>query len=427
MSRIKSLTAWEILDSRGHPTLRAEVELESGARGMAAAPAGASTGRREAKELRDADTQRYGGRGVLKAVDNVNTVIARALIGAEASDQPVVDGKLRELDGTPIKERLGANAIVAVSLAIVRAAAKDAGQPLYRYLAAGHAVSLPVPMLNVLNGGQHALGGVDFQEFMVVPLGAPTFPEAVRWASEVYHALGRLLHDRGQSTAVGDEGGYAPQLAKNEDALQLLVQAIQNAGYRPREDVALALDPASSGLYENGRYELRREGASLGSEDMVALYEDWVGRYPICSIEDGLAEDDWDGWSLLSQRLGSRVQLVGDDIFVTNPDIIRRGIEERVANAVLIKPNQIGTLTETRQAIDTARAAGWRTVISHRSGETDDSTIADIAVGLALGQIKSGAPARGERVAKYNRLLEIARELGSEARYEGPAALARSS
>jgi enolase len=424
MSRIASVSAWEILDSRGHPTLRVAVQLESGAVGIAAAPAGASTGRREAKELRDGDPRRYGGRGVLAAITNVVEVIAPALIGTDPADQAAIDARLCELDGTPAKEKLGANATVAVSLATAKATAAESGQPLYRHLGDGHAVSLPVPQLNVLNGGQHALGGVDFQEFMLVPLGAPSFSEAIRWASEVYHALGSLLHERGQSTAVGDEGGYAPRLARNEDALQLLVEAIEKAGYRPGDDVALALDPASSGLYENGRYELRREGTTLSSEEMVALYERWLDRYPICSIEDGLAEDDWAGWRQLNERLGARVQLIGDDIFVTNPAIIRQGIDQRVANAVLIKPNQIGTLTETRQAIDTARAAGWRTVISHRSGETDDSTIADIAVGLALGQIKSGAPARGERLAKYNRLIEIARELGSEARYEGRAAFA---
>lgn len=427
MSSISIVTAWEILDSRGNPTLRAAVELDSGARGIAAAPAGASTGRREAKELRDGDPRRYGGRGVQAAVANVQNLIGPALRGTDPSNQAGIDTRLCELDGTPTKEKLGANAVVAVSLASARAAAEDAGQPLYRHLAAGHAVSLPVPQLNVLNGGQHALGGVDFQEFMVVPLGAPSFSEAMRWASEVYHALGALLHAQGQATAVGDEGGYAPRLTRNEDALQLLVQAIERAGYRPGEDVALALDPASSGLYQNGRYELRREGTSLSSEELVTLYERWLQGYPICSIEDGLAEDDWTGWSLLSRRVGEKVQLVGDDIFVTNPEIIRQGIDQEVANAVLIKPNQIGTLTETRQTIDLARAAGWRTVISHRSGETDDSTIADIAAGLSLGQIKSGAPARGERLAKYNRLLEIARELGDEARYEGRGAFALRS
>ncbi|MHB8618413.1 MAG: phosphopyruvate hydratase [Chloroflexota bacterium] len=427
MSSVKSITAWEILDSRGHPTLRAQVVLNSGSSGAAAAPAGASTGRLEARELRDGDPDRFGGRGVLKAIDNVNRAIAAALAGHDANDQAGMDNRMRELDGSPAKERLGANAIVAVSLAVARAAAADAGLPLYGYLSGGRKLALPVPCFNVLNGGQHAPGGVDFQEFMIVPLGAPSLPEGVRWASEVYHALGGLLHEHGQSTAVGDEGGFAPRLARNEEALELLVQAIEKAGYRPGEQLAIALDPAASGLYQDGRYELPREGSSLGSGDMVDRYESWIQRYPVCSIEDGLAEDDWEGWTELNRRLGSRVQLVGDDIFVTNPELIQRGIDQGIANAVLIKPNQIGTLTETRQAVDLAHRAGWRTMISHRSGETDDSTIADLAVGLNIPQIKSGAPARGERVAKYNRLLEIARELSTETTYAGAAAFARAT
>jgi len=422
VNAITSVQAWEVLDSRGNPTVRAEVGLESGAVGRATAPAGASTGRREAKELRDGDPHRFNGRGVLRAVAHVNSTLAPALLGQDAGQQEMLDRAMCALDGSDTKERLGANAIVAVSLALAQAAAAAAGVPLYRYLGGVVATTLPVPMLNVLNGGQHAPDGVDFQEFMLVPLGASSFAEGLRWAAESYHALGSLLRERGQTSSVGDEGGFAPRLARNEDAVELLLEAIRAAGYEPGSQIALSLDPAASSFYRDGHYELRTEGVRLTSSDMVARYEDWVARYPICSIEDGLAEDDWEGWALLNQRLGQRVQLVGDDIFVTNPAIIQRGIERDVANAVLIKPNQIGTLTETKEAVDLAHKAGWRTVMSHRSGETDDCSIADLAIALRVLQIKAGAPARGERVAKYNRLLEIARELGDRAEYAGAAA-----
>lgn len=427
MTEIHSISAWEVLDSRGYPTVRAEVRLTSGVAGRATSPSGASTGRREAHELRDGDPARFSGRGVLRAVDNVNSVLGPALVGRDPADQVGIDRTICELDGTETKQRLGANATVAVSLAVAHAAAAERRLPLFRYLGGDGACTLPVPMLNVLNGGQHAAGGVDFQEFMLVPLAAPSFAEGLRWAAEGYHALAAILRERGLATGLGDEGGFAPRLSRNEDALDLLLRAIERAGYRPGEQVGLALDPAASGFYRDGRYDLQQEGATLATDELVERYADWVRRYPIVSIEDGLAEDDWEGWELLARRLGDQVQLVGDDIFVTSAGIIRHGIARRVANAVLIKPNQIGTLTETREAIDVARAAGWQTVISHRSGETDDTTIADLAVGLGAWQIKTGAPARGERVAKYNRLLEIERELGSAARYAGSAAFAHLS
>jgi enolase len=424
MTAIASVSAWEVLDSRGNPTVRAEVRLASGAAGRATAPSGASTGRREAHELRDGDSTRFNGRGVLRAVDNVNRILGPALVGQEASSQSDVDALMCTLDGSPAKERLGANAIVAVSLAVAHATAAERGLSLFQYLGGAQATMLPVPLLNVVNGGQHALDGVDFQEFMIVPLGAPTFAEALRWATETYHALEALLREQGLPTSVGDEGGFAPRLARNEEALDLLVRAMERAGYQPGDQMGIALDPAASGFYQDGRYQLVREGAILSSEELIDRYSRWIEQYPIVSIEDGLAEDDWDGWELLSRQLGSRVQLVGDDIFVTNPSIIAQGISRKVANAVLIKPNQIGSLTETRQAIELTRSAGWQAVVSHRSGETDDASIADLAVGYGCRQIKAGAPARGERLAKYNRLLEIARELGDAGAFAGRTAFA---
>jgi enolase len=419
-TRIAWVRAREVLDSRGHPTLEVEVGLEGGARGRAIVPAGASTGAHEALELRDGDPHRYFGKGVLRAVEHVHRIIAPAVVGRWAQDQEGIDRLLMELDGTPNKGRLGANAVLGVSLAVAHAAAAARGLPLYRYLGGEGEMTLPMPLFNILNGGRHARGGVDLQEFMVVPVGAPTFADALRWGAEVYHALGRLLEERGLSVGVGDEGGFAPPLARNEEALFLVLKAVEAAGRRPGEEVALALDAAASELHRHGLYHLAREERALTSEDMVAMWEDWCARYPIVSIEDGLAQDDWEGWALLTQRLGSRVQLVGDDLFVTNVMRIRRGIQMGVANAVLIKPNQIGTLTETLQAIEVAKGAGYRCVISHRSGETEDTTIADLAVATGAGQIKAGAPARGERTAKYNRLLRIEEELEEGARLARP-------
>ena len=427
--QIAAVHAREILDSRGNPTVEVEVALRDGARGRAAVPSGASTGAHEALELRDGDPKRYGGRGVLQAVSHVNGEIASAVRGLRADEQEALDRRLIELDGTPTKSRLGANAILGVSLAVAHAAAAGRGQPLFRYLgelaASPAAGLLPVPMCNILNGGKHAEGSADFQEFMVMPLGASSFAEALRMAAEVYHALGRLIHERGLPTTVGDEGGFAPPGLANAEAVELVTRAIEAAGYRPGEDLALALDPATSELFEDGSYRLAREGRTLSSAELADLWEDWCRRYPIVSIEDGMAEDDWEGWRLLAQRLGDRVQLVGDDLFVTDVTRIERGIRERSANAVLIKPNQIGTLTETLAAIEAARRAGWAAVISHRSGETEDTTIADLAVATGAGQIKTGAPARGERTAKYNRLLRIEEELGASARYAGRDALRR--
>jgi enolase len=426
--KIAAVRAREILDSRGNPTLEVEVALEDGAWGRAAVPSGASTGAHEALELRDKDPKRYGGKGVLKAVENVNGEIAQAVAGLSADGQEALDRRLIELDGTPAKSRLGANAILGVSLAAAHAAARSKGQPLHQYLAglAGNeGALLPAPMCNILNGGKHAIGSTDFQEFMVMPLGAPSFAEALRWSSEVYHALGRLIEERGLPTTVGDEGGFAPPGLRNEEAIELVARAIEEAGYRPGEEVAIALDPATSELFAEGAYVLEREERRLSSDDLAALWEDWRARYPIVSIEDGMAEDDWAGWSALTERLGPTTQLVGDDLLVTNVERIERGIRERAANAVLIKLNQIGTLTETLAAIETARKAGWASVISHRSGETEDTTIADLAVATASGQIKTGAPARGERTAKYNRLLRIEEELGAAARYAGGSTLRR--
>jgi enolase len=418
-SEIRSIRAHEILDSRGNPTVEAEVRLADGALGRAAVPSGASTGTYEAVELRDGDRDRYGGKGVLKAVANVNDLIAPALAGMPAEDQEAVDRALIALDGTPNKSRLGANATLSVSLAAAQAAANHASLPLYIYLSQGNADLMPLPLFNILNGGRHAEGSVEFQEFMVAPVGAGSFAEALRMGSEVYHTLGRILHDEGWPTTIGDEGGFAPPLTRNDDAVTLALRAIEAAGYRPGEDVALALDPATSELEADGRYVLAQEGRTLAPEELVDLWEDWLDRYPIVSIEDGMAQDDWPGWQLLTQRLGSRVQLVGDDLFVTNVERIRRGVQERSANAVLIKVNQIGTLTETLAAMAEAGKAGWSCVMSHRSGETEDTTIADLAVATGCGQIKSGAPARGERTAKYNRLLRIEEELGAKARFAG--------
>ena len=420
MSTIAGVSAWEMLDSRGNPTVEVEVRLSNGATGRSLAPSGASTGSHEMVELRDGDSSRFGGRGVLTAIASVEHEIGPAVSGLQAEDQASVDTRLIELDGTPDLSRLGGNAIVAVSLATAHAAAADAGLPLYRHLSQGRDISLPVPMFNVLNGGRHARDSTDVQEFMVVPAGVSTLSEAVRAGAEVYHALGEILETRGLNTNVGDEGGFAPSLDSNQDALDLLVAAIESAGYRPGEDCFLALDVAAQELRaKNGAYVLEREGRTLSSDELTALYSSWVDAYPIVSIEDGLGEDDWEGWTDLAEKLGDRVQLVGDDIFTTNPGRIVRGIESGAANSVLIKLNQIGTVTGSRDAIQTARVAGWTTVISHRSGETEDTTIADLAVGAASGQIKSGAPARGERTAKYNRLMRIERELGSDAVFAG--------
>ncbi|MBI4201649.1 MAG: phosphopyruvate hydratase [Chloroflexi bacterium] len=421
MTKIASLHARQILDSRGNPTVEVTAALEDGATGTAAVPSGASTGSHEAMELRDGDARRYGGRGVLKAVASVNSPIAAALKDMAAEDQAALDRRLIELDGTPNKAKLGANAMLGVSLAVAHAAANSKGVPLYRYLAPsnGSGFTLPVPMCNILNGGRHASNSADLQEFMVAPAGLPTFSEALRCAAEVYQALKGLLHDRGHTTNVGDEGGFAPSLPSNEAALQVVMQAIEGAGYRPGVDCWLALDPAASEFYEDGLYVLKRDGLRLTSAQMVGLWEQWCAAYPIISIEDGLAEDDWEGWALLTQRLGKKVQIVGDDLYTTNPERIRRGIREQCSNAVLVKLNQIGTLTETLEAVRTTQRAGWGVVISHRSGETEDTTIADLAVATRAGQIKTGAPARSERVAKYNRLLRIEEELGSAARYAG--------
>jgi enolase len=416
--------ARQILDSRGNPTVEVEVTLDSGARGRTAVPSGASTGEFEATELRDGG-EAWGGKGVTKAVDNVNRAIAKALVGARANDQSAIDRTLIELDGTPSKSRLGANAILGVSLAVARAAAADAGEPLYRFLGGDDANALPVPMMNVLNGGAHADNAVDFQEFMIVPAGAPSFAEALRTGTEVFHALKRTLAERGLSTAVGDEGGFAPDLESNEAALVALVAGIDAAGYDAGDDVLIALDPATSEIQRDGSYVLEHEGRTLSALEMVGYWEQIAGRYPVVSIEDGMDEEDWEGWRLLTERLGNRVQLVGDDLFVTNPDRLRRGIELGVANSILIKVNQIGTLTETLEAIEIARDAGYTSVMSHRSGETEDTTIADLAVATGVGQIKTGAPSRSDRVAKYNQLLRIEEELGERAVYPGRDAFAR--
>jgi enolase 1/2/3 len=424
---VSSVRAREILDSRGDPTVSVEVELRGGARATAMVPSGASTGAHEAAELRDGDKRRYRGKGVLKAVANVNEVIARELSGRDASDQAAIDDHLLALDGTPNKSRLGANAILGVSLAIARAAAAAKGVPLYRYLGGADAHVLPVPLMNVLNGGKHATDSADMQEYMLVPVGASSFREALRMGAEVFHALKAVLHDLGLGTGVGDEGGFAPSgLASNEQPIELILTAIDRAGYHPGRDVALALDPASTELFSDGKYALAREERSLDAAGMVALYRTWADRYPLVSIEDGLAEDDWSGWKTLTTELGDRMQLVGDDLFVTNVERIERGVREKIANAVLIKVNQIGTLSETIAAIELARRSGYASVISHRSGETEDTTIADLAVALGTGQIKTGSLSRSERTAKYNRLLEIELELGAMAHYPGRDAFPRS-
>jgi enolase len=421
---IKKIFAREILDSRGNPTVEVEVTLGSGALGRAAVPSGASTGVHEALELRDGDKSRYQGKGVLKAVRNVNEAIASRVVGRDARDQAGLDRAMIELDGTPNKSKLGANATLGVSLAAARAAALALGRPLYRYLGGDEAALLPVPMLNIMNGGAHAnWQGTDLQEFMIAPLGAPSYREALRWGAETYHALKSVLKSGGHTTGVGDEGGFAPALKANAEAVELILKAVGQAGFKPGADIAIALDPASSGFFEDGRYRLRTENKMISTEEMVALYADWVRTYPIVSIEDGLAEDDWAGWSLLTRTLGSKIQLVGDDLFVTNVARIRRGIDEKAANAVLIKLNQIGTLTETIEAIETARRAGWTAMVSHRSGETVDSFIADFTVAMATGQLKTGAPCRGERLEKYNQLLRIEEELGTRARYAGRSIL----
>ena len=418
MGQIETLHARQILDSRGNPTVEVEVVLRSGAQGRAAIPSGASTGEFEATELRDGGDA-WGGKGVSRAVANVNGEIAEAVAGADVLDQSGLDRALIELDGTPNKGRLGANAILGVSLAAARAAAAEERQPLWRYLGGEAAHLLPVPMMNVVNGGAHADNSIDFQEFMVVPVGAPSFAEALRTGAEVFHALKKSLAGRGFSTAVGDEGGFAPDLESNEAALQALVDGIEAAGYTPGEDLAIALDPATSEVFSGGAYELTHEGRTLSSEEMAGYWADLAGRYPILSIEDGMDEEDWDGWKALTERIGDRIQLVGDDLFVTNTERLKRGIDSGVGNSILIKVNQIGTLTETLAAIDMARAAGYTAVMSHRSGETEDTTIADLAVATGCGQIKTGAPSRSDRVAKYNQLLRIEEALGADAEYPG--------
>ncbi len=421
---IDEIIAREILDSRGNPTIEVEVALADGSWGRAAVPSGASTGAHEALELRDEDPQRYNGKGVLKAVQNVNDLIADELFGWDATDQLGIDMYLLELDGTPNKERLGANAILGVSLAVAHAAANALRMPLYRYIGGVYAHVLPIPLMNILNGGKHAVDGPDLQEFMIAPVGAPTFAEALRWGSEVYHALKAVLKKRGYSTGVGDEGGFAPSLKTNEEAIEVILEAIGKAGYRPGEQIYIALDPAASEFYEDGRYVLKKEGRTLTGAEMVDFYAAWVERYPIISIEDGLAEDDWESWALMTRRLGDRIQIVGDDLLVTNVERIRRAIREGSCNALLCKVNQIGTLTEAIAAVQLAQRAGWGVVVSHRSGETEDATIADLAVALNVGQIKTGAPCRSERVAKYNQLLRIEEELGDQARYAGMSAFA---
>ena len=423
MATIQHVRGFEILDSRGNPTVAAEVVLANGARGFAAAPSGASTGSREALELRDGDPRRYLGKGVTRAVSHVNGELARALVGREAQDQSGLDPLMISLDGTPTKARLGANAILAVSLALAKAAAASAGQPLYRHLAAGRMARLPLPMMNIINGGAHADNNVDMQEFMVLPVGAPSFSEALRWGVEVFHALKGLLKVRGLSTAVGDEGGFAPDLQSNEQALEIIMAAIAAAGFRPGADIGLGLDVASSEFYAAGTYTLASEGKRFSAEQFVDHLQDWVDSYPIVTIEDGMAEGDWEGWLLLTSRLGHRVQLVGDDLFVTNTEILREGIQRGAANAILIKPNQIGTLTETLAAIRMAEQAGYAAVVSHRSGETEDTTIADLSVCTAATQIKTGSLCRSDRMAKYNRLLLIEAELGTSAAFAGRAAL----
>ncbi|MEX1021850.1 MAG: phosphopyruvate hydratase [Dehalococcoidia bacterium] len=419
---IIDVRARELLDSRGNPTVEVDVELEDGSIGRAAVPSGASTGAYEAVELRDGDMERFGGKGVLRAVAHVQGDLAMAVTGLDAFDQPGLDRALIEADGTPNKARMGANAILGVSLAVAKAAAESTRQPLYRYLGGVDARVMPVPMCNVLNGGAHATNSTDFQEFMLVPVGAPTFREGVRWLAEAYHALRKILHERGFATTVGDEGGFAPSIDTNRGAMDLLMQAIEAAGRRPGDELAIALDPAATELFRDDAYDLQREGRTVSAAELVDLWAEWARDYPVVSIEDGMAEDDWAGWKTLTDRIGDRVQLVGDDLFVTNPERLGRGIDQGVANAILVKLNQIGTLTETLQAIRLAQANGYRTVISHRSGETEDTTIAHLAVATGAGQIKTGATARTDRNAKYNELLRIEEQLGEAAVYPGRSA-----
>lgn len=419
MTIISDVYAREVLDSRGNPTVEVEVYLESGAKGHAIVPSGASTGAYEAVELRDGDKGRYLGKGVLKAVDNVNTLIAPELIGLDALDQVAIDNKMIALDGTPNKAKLGANAILAVSMAVARAAADALNVPLYTYLGGFNAKQLPVPMMNIINGGAHADNNVDVQEFMVLPVGASSFKEGLRWGTEIFHSLKSVLKEKGLNTAVGDEGGFAPNLSSNEEAIQTIITAIERAGYKPGVDVFLGMDVASTEFYKDGKYHLEGEGKSYTPEEFVNFLAGWAEKYPIVTIEDGCAEDDWAGWKLLTEKLGGKVQLVGDDLFVTNTERLSRGIDENIGNSILVKVNQIGTLTETFDAIEMAKRAGYTAVISHRSGESEDSTIADIAVATNAGQIKTGAPSRTDRVAKYNQLLRIEDQLGSTARYLG--------
>jgi enolase len=419
MSVIEGIIAREILDSRGNPTIEVDVYVEDGGFGRAAVPSGASTGVHEALELRDDDKERYLGKGVLNAVENVNEEIADELLGWDVTDQKGIDEMMIELDGTPNKSKLGANAILGVSLAVAKAAADYLSMPLFRYIGGTYAHVLPVPMMNILNGGKHAVDGPDLQEFMAMPVGAPSFSEALRWGAETYHALKSVLKKKGYGVGIGDEGGFAPSLKTNEEAIELILEAIQKAGYEPGQDIWIAMDPAASEIYEDGKYNLKKEGRILSSEEMVDFYAKWVAKYPIISIEDGLAEDDWDGFKLMTARLGHKIQIVGDDLLVTNTERIARAIKEKAANSVLIKLNQIGSLTETVAAIEMAHKHGWTAVTSHRSGETEDSTIADLAVALNTGQIKTGAPCRSDRVAKYNQLVRIEEMLGEQAAYAG--------
>ena len=422
MSAIVDIVGREILDSRGNPTVECDVLLESGTMGRAAVPSGASTGSREAIELRDGDKKRYLGKGVLKAVEHINTEISEAVLGLDASEQSFLDKTLIDLDGTENKSRLGANAMLAVSMAVARAAAEESGLPLYRYFGGMAAVQLPVPMMNVINGGEHANNNLDLQELMIIPVGAPSFREALRYGAEVFHALKKILHDKGISTAVGDEGGFAPNVPNHEAAIQMILEAIDKAGYVAGEQIALGLDCAASEFYKDGKYHLASEGLALTSQEWTNILATWVDKYPIISIEDGMAEGDWDGWKILTDRLGAKVQIVGDDLFVTNTKILKEGIDKGIANSILIKVNQIGTLTETFAAIEMAKRAGYTAVISHRSGETEDSTISDIAVGTNAGQIKTGSLSRSDRMAKYNQLLRIEEDLGDVAVYPGRAA-----
>jgi len=423
-TQIEDVIGREILDSRGNPTVEVDVFLTDGAVGTAMVPSGASTGAHEAVELRDGDPERYRGKGVLTAVRHINETLRPELLGIDAVDQVSLDRLLIDLDGTENKSKLGANALLGVSLAAAHASAESVGLPLYRYLGGAGARTLPVPLVNILNGGKHAVDSTDFQEFMVAPLGAPSFREGLRWAAETFHALGALLHEEGLATTVGDEGGYAPSLGSNEDAIGVVMTAIERAGYAPGEQVAIALDPASTELYRDGRYSLAREGRALTGGELIDFWADWVDRYPIVSLEDGLAEDDWEGWAVLTERIGERVQIVGDDLLVTNTRRLERAIRERAANSILVKLNQIGTLTETIEAVEMAQRAGWTAIISHRSGETEDTTIADLVVALNTGQIKTGSISRSERIAKYNRLLRIEEELGDAAEYAGAGAFA---